>query len=360
MSEISLRAALAAASPGPRIARAWPLLLSGRSPASPVRSRGALDRLLDRPPLPGKEAQILELAQALGQLIEGGGGEADPLLERLAALVARTRLDPVLVEVEGWPEQMDAPTRSVLWPGPARCSPHAAALLVRRLDGLVLGGARLSVKVGLAPGEQLPAAPWEARRGRRPWLAALDGEGRLGLTPEPIARAQARAITTPEVIEGYGGCGGNTVAFVEAGLRVIAVERDRGRQELARQNLARRGLLGQVELIVGEVEQLLPRLQAAHPQAAVFLDPPWGGADWDRAGMGWGALLPNAPDFLAALFRAPQRILKLPRAFDLATLPAAGAPWRVEFELGDADRGDGDVVKMLTVLSMGPTGRSTD
>lgn len=188
---------------------------------------------------------------------------------------------------------------------------------------------------------RLPAVPREARwsleRGEAPHLPHLDAEGTLSLTPRSIAARQAGRLRAPAVIEGYAGCGGNTVAFAQAGLQVFAVERDAGRLSRCRANLGALGLLGKVQLYPGDIRTLLPGLLTRAPEAAVFFDPPWGGAD--RPLRRFAELeLPAVPD-------DRELHLKLPREFELSSLPPG--EWRAAFEIS------GGVVKMITAMRVG-------
>ena len=222
---------------------------------------------------------------------------------------------------------------------PLRLPAAAAAALMARLDGLALGGE--TVTVAVEEGVRLPAVPREARwslaRGEAPHLPHLDAEGAFSLTPRAIAARQAERLRGAAVIEGYAGCGGNTVAFAQAGLQVFAVERDAGRLQRCRANLQGLGLLGRVQLLHGDIGRLLPGLLSRAPGAAVFFDPPWGGVDrplrrFDELG------LPPVPADRALH-------LKLPREFELHSLPPGD--WRAAFELS------GGVVKMITAMRVG-------
>ncbi|MFP5417229.1 MAG: THUMP-like domain-containing protein, partial [Actinomycetes bacterium] len=94
--------------------------------------------------------------------------------------------------------------------------------------------------------------------------------------PRVAARRAARLARTLAMVnprsEGHAGVvvdlgcgiGADALAFAEARLVVVAVERDEGTAVLASANLGR-------EVIVGEAEELWPRLAA--PGVAVFADP---------------------------------------------------------------------------------------
>ena len=87
------------------------------------------------------------------------------------------------------------------------------------------------------------------------------------------------------------GCGGNAIAFAEAGFQVFAIEPDPGRRALAAQNLRARGLEDAVELSAGTAAERLSALIERDSCAAIFIDPPWGGPDWTRRAISWDELI---------------------------------------------------------------------
>jgi SAM-dependent methyltransferase len=276
--------------------------------------------------------------------------------------------DPVSVVVTGWPQGFGpALRRRVLQvavdpPGPY--APAEAARLVRDIDGLVLAGSTLGVAPQLAPFTALPPVPRSQRadKGRwgrgGPWLPYGDGEGRYSLTPRHLALAQARLVGERPVLDAMCGVGGNAVAFAERGARVVAIERDPRRAEMARLNVQKRGVADRLEVVRGDAMTLVAvRGAALGPEAVLFLDPPW----LDEAGAvitRWTGFLPAPLRREVARWPGPV-LLKLPPAFDVHTLPGRGAPWTVRFEFGDPERGDGHVVKMLSAWS-GPLASGGD
>ena len=227
--------------------------------------------------------------------------------------------------------------------------------MVREFDGMVLGGARLSVGAVLERGVCLPVVPRGLRarpmlRGRKsPWLPALDDEGRRSLTARARAEAQASLVTTDLVIDGYAGCGGNAIAFALAGLEVVAVERDGARLELARSNARHMGVEERVCFHHGELERLLPDLLRAHSGASLFLDPPWREGSDIAETPRWPDLLPGGAGIASLLPSDRPLLLKLPRAFDLGTLPERD--WQVSWDFGEGEQSS--VVLMLTVWAAG-------
>jgi SAM-dependent methyltransferase len=301
--------------------------------------RAALDQALDLVP-EVDEALAIEVAalkSGLRALLreplsdlerEAVAAEADGRIERLVPLLVP---EAVELKVEGLPDDLDDDGYLALVGVPRGARLYLPALdarrLIHRLDGLVLAGCTARVQV----------------------------EGGFSLTPRSIADGQARRLSASTVIDGTAGCGGNTVALARAGKRVIAVERDPHRLRLCRQNLEEAGLLSRVELLHGDHARLLPALQREHPAAALLLDPPWGGRD--RLFTRWAELFADPARVLARLEAAPEVLLKLPRAFDITTLPARAGGWTVRYERGAPSTPAARIIKMLTVHSAaGPRG----
>lgn len=351
--------------------------------ARPLRSRRALDQLLQRPHR-AEDAALSALADGLRTAArhdEDSPPETtlDEIEQGLLRVGADIRATPVQVAVHGWPPGLAEGVRArILGHAPGTPLPPAeAALVVHRLHGLAIGGHHLRVEPALSPGEVLPAVPRDrrgdlGRRGRgAPWLRHLDEEGTRSLTPEPLARVHARlllqrhaASATPRhetradrlaadqgpirIVEPCCGCGGNTVAFAQGGARVEAWELDPARAALARANLRETGVSDRVRVRVGD------GLAAARasPGDAIFIDPPWelahpGGR---RRLENWGALCQALPGLEAALAAHPVALLKLPRTFAVDTLPGGAAAWSLRYELGTAATGDAQVVRMITAL----------
>lgn len=86
------------------------------------------------------------------------------------------------------------------------------------------------------------------------------------------------------VIDAFAGVGGNAIQLArrDSRTRVIAVECDPERIELARHNAAVYGVENRIEFVCADFVALLndpswPRLAPHEALTAVFLSPPWGG-----------------------------------------------------------------------------------
>jgi len=333
-----------------------------------LSSRGAVESALDATVAASPE-QLAFLKATLRPLVRdlGAQGEDDAQAQGLAVaidelvieLLPVVAVQPVGVRVAGWPADFGADLQERLLrrslDSLASVAPEEAAALVREFDGMVLGGARLSVTPVLEEGMILPPVPRGLRarpmlRGRRgAWLPHLDEEGRRSLTPRPRAQAQAALVASDVVIDGYCGCGGNAIAFALAGLRVVAVDRDAQRLDLARRNAEHMGVQDRISFHCGDLQGLLPDLLGAHPKATVFLDPPWRGDDSIVEVPRWPELLPGGATTAALLPPTRPLLLKLPRSFDLATLPQR--PWQLSWGFGEGEQRSS--VLMLTLSSSG-------
>ncbi|KAL4235706.1 Trimethylguanosine synthase [Mactra antiquata] len=107
----------------------------------------------------------------------------------------------------------------------------------------------------------------------------LDREGWFSVTPEKIAEHIADRCQCDVVIDAFCGVGGNTIQFAYTCERVIAIDIDPVKIELARHNACVYGVDDRVEFIVGDYLKLAPSLHGD----VVFLSPPWGGPQYLNA-----------------------------------------------------------------------------
>ncbi|XP_003509459.1 trimethylguanosine synthase isoform X1 [Cricetulus griseus] len=111
----------------------------------------------------------------------------------------------------------------------------------------------------------------------------LDKEGWFSVTPEKIAVHIAGRVSQSFkcdiVVDAFCGVGGNTIQFALTGKRVIAIDIDPVKIDLARNNAEVYGIADKIEFICGDFLLLAPCLKAD----VVFLSPPWGGPDYATA-----------------------------------------------------------------------------
>jgi len=101
----------------------------------------------------------------------------------------------------------------------------------------------------------------------------MDEESWYSVTPEKIARHIALKCQCDVVVDAFCGVGGNAIQFALTCARVIAVDIDREKVAMARNNAKVYGVENKIEFIVGDFFKLAPSLKAD----VVFLSPPWGG-----------------------------------------------------------------------------------
>ncbi|KAB1256435.1 Trimethylguanosine synthase [Camelus dromedarius] len=109
-------------------------------------------------------------------------------------------------------------------------------------------------------------------------------KGWFSVTPEKIAKHIAGRVSQAftcggVVVDAFCGVGGNTIQFALTGKRVIAIDIDPVKIDLARNNAEVYGTADKIEFICGDFLQLAPGLKAD----VVFLSPPWGGPDYATA-----------------------------------------------------------------------------
>ncbi|XP_013192782.2 uncharacterized protein LOC106136700 [Amyelois transitella] len=106
----------------------------------------------------------------------------------------------------------------------------------------------------------------------------LDRESWFSVTPENVAAHIADKCAYDVVLDAFCGAGGNTIQFAATCKKVIAIDIDPAKIEMARHNASVYGVSDNIEFIVGDFFQLAPTLEAD----MVFLSPPWGGPKYSE------------------------------------------------------------------------------
>ncbi|XP_004602585.2 trimethylguanosine synthase [Sorex araneus] len=164
----------------------------------------------------------------------------------------------------------------------------------------------------------------------------LDREGWFSVTPEKIAEHIAGRVSESfecdVVVDAFCGVGGNTIQFALTGKKVIAIDIDPVKIDLARNNAEVYGVADKIEFICGDFLLLAPGLKAD----VVFLSPPWGGPDYATAEI-FDIRTMMSPDGFE-VFRLSQKITNnivyfLPRNADIDQVASlAGLGGQVEIE----------------------------
>ncbi|KFB41356.1 hypothetical protein ZHAS_00008936 [Anopheles sinensis] len=167
----------------------------------------------------------------------------------------------------------------------------------------------------------------------------LDRESWFSVTPEKVAAHTAERCRADVIVDAFCGCGGNTIQFAFTCQRVIAIDIDPRKIEMAKHNAAVYGVADRIEFIIGDFMQLVDKLRAD----TIFLSPPWGGPSYlkDEVYDLEQSLLPVPA---SELMRAAQRVSKnvamyLPRNSNTQQLTMlAGPNGAVEIEQNFLDR----------------------
>ncbi|KOX78052.1 Trimethylguanosine synthase [Melipona quadrifasciata] len=106
----------------------------------------------------------------------------------------------------------------------------------------------------------------------------LDRESWFSVTPEKIAEHIAQRCKCDTIIDAFCGAGGNAIQFAFTCEKVLAIDIDPVKIELARNNARVYGVDDRIEFIVGDFLQLASKLIAD----VVFLSPPWGGPEYAK------------------------------------------------------------------------------
>lgn len=152
----------------------------------------------------------------------------------------------------------------------------------------------------------------------------LDEESWFSVTPENIAKHIADRCKADVVIDGFCGAGGNSIQFARVCRRVIAVDIDPVKVELARHNAAVYGVADKIEFIVGDFLEVAPRLRGD----VVFLSLPWGGPSYHQK---WSFDLKDMKPDLYETFELSKKItdniaVLLPRNADVNQVTQLAGP----------------------------------
>ena len=107
----------------------------------------------------------------------------------------------------------------------------------------------------------------------------MDDEAWFSVTPERIAKHIAHRCRCDLIVDAFCGVGGNSIQFALTCERVISIDIDPVKIELAKHNARIYGVEDRIEFIVGDYMKLAPSLYAD----VVFLSPPWGGPAYSDA-----------------------------------------------------------------------------
>jgi len=106
----------------------------------------------------------------------------------------------------------------------------------------------------------------------------LDAESWFSVTPEKVSKHIAERCRCDVLIDAFCGAGGNAIQFAFTCERVIAIDIDPKKIELARNNAKVYGVEDRIEFIIADFFEIGKRLVGD----VVFLSPPWGGPEYTQ------------------------------------------------------------------------------
>jgi len=161
----------------------------------------------------------------------------------------------------------------------------------------------------------------------------LDEEGLFSLALQPVALEIAMKTPGKVVVDAFCGAGGMAIGFARRGKRVIAVDDNKARLSMAKRNAALFGVEGAIDFLLGDALGILPTLKAD----AIFLDPPWGGTDYNEKGQFYlRDFEPNGRKLLDLAFTLSGAVvMRLPKNFELSELDTIGRDYELEENMLD-------------------------
>jgi trimethylguanosine synthase len=154
-----------------------------------------------------------------------------------------------------------------------------------------------------------------------------DREGLFSVTPEQAALDLAQELEVASVIDGFAGIGGSAIGFARSGKSVIAIDVDRTRLRMARNNAKIYGVERRIKFIAGDFFTAAADLTAE----CVHLDPPWGGPSYSSKGLfQLSDFSPDGQELLDFCFgRFATVALRVPRNFAFVELDKYDYPRRI-------------------------------
>ena len=156
----------------------------------------------------------------------------------------------------------------------------------------------------------------------------FDEEGLFSLALQPVALEIAEKTPGKLVVDAFCGVGGMAIGFARAGKKVVAIDSNIKRLGMAERNAALFGVEGAIDFQLGDTEELLPTLKPD----TVFLDPPWGGTDYNEKGkFHFSDFEPGGVKLLDMAFSVSDSVvMRLPKNFDFGELDSMGRKYGVQ------------------------------
>lgn len=365
----TIRKALATASPHVSLKNAWRAAIhhSRRQRREGVErtslSRAQVDRFLEQPVPSDRDIETLKVALSgvLQNDNEGTLTQALNVVEDWINHAGCTRVTDSAVALNISLEDERICKEDIdRWLGTSggtiEVSAQEASRWMHHLNGRNIAGTTLTVHARPLDGLPLPSIDRRARgrvrtTGHKIWLPHLDEVGHYSATPRSIAEAHALELKTcSAVIDPFCGAGADAIAVAMSGPMVLASDISASRLQLARSNAEHFGVTESIRFTQSEAEAAIAGALKEHQNLGLFLDPPWGGTDWDRDSISPTKLFHLLPNIESVICRFEVVVIKLPRTFPIQSLGRFGGRW--EFKLGIDSKMVDPVDQVKTVIAI--------
>lgn len=157
------------------------------------------------------------------------------------------------------------------------------------------------------------------------WIET-DEVGLYSVKAEEIALEIANTITWNVILDGFCGIGGSAIAFARAGKKVITVDIDCNRLNMARNNARLYWVDEKITFIHGNILEIIP----AWGYDSIHFDPPWWGIKYlEKRKFQFSDFSPDGTILLKTGFNKTKNIaLGVPLNFDFSQLENI---WRAHF-----------------------------
>ena len=156
----------------------------------------------------------------------------------------------------------------------------------------------------------------------------MDKEGLFSATPEKISLHQARKMDCKTIVYGFCGIGGNSIGFAKVCDKVYAIENNKNRIEMAKNNAKIYGVEKKIDFICRDFFEELKEIKAE----GIFIDLQWGGPEHE--GLKKFKLFHFKPDGVKVLkiaFANFKKVaMKVPDNFDLSELEIFDKNYEIE------------------------------
>jgi len=161
----------------------------------------------------------------------------------------------------------------------------------------------------------------------------LDEEGLFSLTLESVALEIAEKTRGDFIVDAFWGIGGSAIGFARTGKNVIAIDASKPRLEMAKHNASLFGVSERIRFLHGDCMKLLPSIKPD----TIFLDPPWGGIDYNQTEKFFlENFEPDGSQLLNLAFSVTDSVvLRQPKNFDLKELDSFGRTYELQGNMFD-------------------------